>query len=206
MAQTKEKREPMNAVKLRVREAALTLREFTLDQLVKATGFKRLSVQTELTRMREDRYLTSEALPGPHPRPGKPPLIYRLTPDRERLEELITEVRPFRPKFTEPARPSGRNYTVARQFLDRVAGEEYQDEEGKDVLLENVAEALELAWAEEGETETIPDAFIKYEWARLYFWRGEYDAAEPLFVETRAAFAGSEEYADEVAKVGHYLA
>src|SRR4051812_45785766 len=49
-------------VKIRVRQKAIQLREFTARQLVEATGLKDSSVQTELQRMKHERLLSVRRL------------------------------------------------------------------------------------------------------------------------------------------------
>src|SRR6185503_5571837 len=152
-------RTPLNYVKMLVRESALNLREFSVDEMVKATDCKRTSVQNELRHMLEEKYLITKPSSGPHQRPGKPSSIYRLTDDEKKIEELVQEVRRFRPRRDPGPRTLGRNYDLAREFLDRAGA---APEAERKALLATADNLLQAAWADQGGTGGVDDAFFKY--------------------------------------------
>jgi hypothetical protein len=195
-------RRPLNYVKTLVRESALDLREFSVEEIVKATGCKRPSVQSELRHMVAEGYLTTTSVAGPHQRPGKPSSVYRLVDDEEKLHGLIREVRAFRPR-PEPSSPQlGQNYQLARQLLDRanVAPEAEQT-----ALLATAQDLLHAAWAEEGDTGRLSDAFFKFEQGRLLSMKKDYEPASRLLQEAVQRFSSHQGYAAEREKAFQHL-
>jgi len=205
MTEDKEnKKSPLNSVKIQVREAALEMREFNVDDMAKATGCKKDSVETEIRRLVNGGYLTTKAATGPHSRRGKPSSFYRLVDDEEKVRQLIGEVKTFRPHRAKGPQPQGRNYQLARQFLDRAAAPSTPDTE-RTALLNQAENLLAVTWADEGGTGTVSDAFIQYEQGRLLLRKKEYDQAEKILRESEQTFARFGEYAEEREKINQHL-
>jgi hypothetical protein len=198
-----EKRQ-MNEVRLRVRESALILQEFTVDQIIKATGLNPDSVRTELRRMKAEKFLTSESLSGRQQGPGGPPSVYRLTPDPEKRLALSRQVRAFYPTFPEPTRPTSPHYLIASQLLGQIVEGDYKNDTERVALLNKANESLEFAWYDEGEPEGLVNAFIQYQKARLKYAVGEYDRAEEIFKNCKAAFVTAE-LPDDIARTEEYM-
>ena len=205
MTEDKEnKKRPLNSVKVQVREAALEMREFNVEDMAKATGCKKESVETEIRRLVNGGYLTTKAATGPHSRRGKPSSLYRLVDDEEKVRQLISEVKSFRPHRAKRPQPRGRNYELARQFLDRAAASSISDVE-RTALLNQAENLLAVTWADEGGTGTVSDAFIQYEQGRLLLRKKEYDQAEKTLRESEQTFARFGEYAEEIEKINQHL-
>lgn len=181
-----EKRQ-LGKVKLRVRGKALLLREFTLEQMVKATGLNQESVQSELRRMRNEGFLTSQRVESEGQR-GAPPCLYRLTSDPELRLELSQQVEEFYPETPPSVRPTSPHYFTAIDLLDQVERGNYSNTE-RTLLLGRSADALEFAWHDEGEPEGVINAFIECERGRLEYLRGNYDEAEATFMRAVQTFA-----------------
>lgn len=197
MAQKKE----MGKVKLRVRENALTMKEFTVEEMVKATGFNEDSVVSELRRMRQGGLITAHNVKTSQR--GRPRRIFRLTSDPEKRLMLSSQVAEFYPKPPAQARPTSHHYFNAVSLLDSFeAGDCDEEERGK--LLSECEEELSFAWHEEGSPEGVLDAFIQSQKGRVEYLRGNYEQAESLLeksMETFAAFGLPE----EKAWAGEYL-
>lgn len=205
MTEDKEnKKSPLNSVKVQVREAALEMREFSVDDMAKATGCKKDSVETEIRRLVNGGYLTTKAATGPHSRRGKPSSLYRLVDDEEKVRQLIGEVKSFRPRRAKGPAPQGRNYQLARQFLDRAADLSTPEAE-RTALLNQAENLLAVTWADEGGTGTVRDAFIQYEQGRLLLRKKDYDQAEKILRESGQTFARFGGYAEEREKINQHL-
>lgn len=179
-------KQKMGKVKLRVREAALRLREFTVDQMVKATGFNQESVQSELRRMREKGLLTVGGRTSSGQR-GAPVCIYRLTDDPEVRLGLASDIEEFFSNPHQQDTPSSQHYFDAVQFLDEAEGK--QDGEIKNQLLQKAEEELDFTWYEEGEPKGAVAAYLKCQSGRLEYLKGNYDRAEELLKAAKQSFA-----------------
>jgi hypothetical protein len=195
-------RQPLNYVKTRVRQRALDLREFTVEQMVRATSCKRASVQSEIRHMVKDGYLTTQPSNGPRQRLGKPTSVYRLVEDEEKLDRLIAEVTAFRPQRDQGPRQLSHNYQFARQLLDRAVEAPEAD---RNPMLKVAERTLRAAWADEGDTGGVEDAFFKYEQGRLLFLRKDYEPAGRLFKEAAQTFGRYPGYEAERAKAWEHL-
>jgi len=180
-------KQQMGRVKLRVREVALTLKEFTAEQMIKATGFNSDSVQSEIRRMREDGFLTAERLNGPVGQRGAPPCIYRITSDPELRLVLAKQVQEFYPKAPSPTHPTSEHYVNAVARLDEIEQGRVNDTD-RAALLEECKEELEFAWYEEGEPKDVIDAYIQRQKGRMEYIKGNYDEAELLFNRSLSIF------------------
>ena len=78
-------------VKFKVRQNALFLREFTISQLVHATGLNPESVRTEVQRLEQEGFIVPEC------RPGQREARYRLSGDPEKRLELSRSLDAFYP-------------------------------------------------------------------------------------------------------------
>jgi len=194
----------MSKVKFQVRYNALMLSQFTVEQMVKATGLNPESVRTELQRMRQEGLLTSGPLAGERRGRGGRPAVYKLTSDPEKRLALSRSVRAFYPEPPRPVRPTSRHYLVANRILDRIATGQYKDDQECEAFLQEARERLEFAWYDEGEPEGLIRAYIDRERARLEYLWVNYETAEALFRQVRETFAAAELH-DEVAKVDEYL-
>lgn len=181
----------MSQVKFKVRYHALLLREFTVADIVSATGLNPESVRTELQRMRQDGLLRSEAQPSTEERHGRASL-YRLTDDPEARLTLSRSVEAFYPPPPPNNRPTSRHYQLAQQLLDQALNTTNSQ---RHQLLEDAVRALEMAeQAEYDETASIK-AYFDYERARLAYLRGEYEQAEHAFKQLRERFSASDDQA-----------
>jgi DNA-binding transcriptional ArsR family regulator len=195
----------MSEVKFKVRHNTLLLREFTVEQMVRATGLKPESVRTELQRMRQEGLLASAPLAEKRRGRGGRPALYKLTPDPEKRLALSREVESFFPEPPQPTRPTSRHYLVASRILDRIAAGQYKDDRECEALLQEARERLDFACYDEGEPEGLIRAYIDRERARLKYLCANDETAEALFHQVRDAFVSAELH-DEVAKVDEYLA
>lgn len=172
-------------VKLKVRRTALLLREFTVSQLVRATGLNPESVRTEVQRLKQEGFLISEH------QPGQREAVYRLTDDPEKRLELSRSVETFYPAPPETSRPTTRFYHAARHTLnqaERAKGREREE------LLTQAARQLEGAWEAEGASRA-PDpvqAHLLRERGRLAYLRGvSLDEARRYFEQAREKFTAA---------------
>lgn len=196
----------MSEVKLKVRYNALFLREFTVADMVRATGLKPESVRTELQRMRREGLLTSEPLTEKRRGRGGRPALYKLTQDPEKRLALSHEVESFFPEPLQPIppRPTSRHYLVASRILDRVATGYYKTDKERDTALQEAEERLKFAEYEEGESQELIRAYIDRERARLEYLRGHDETAESLFRQVQEAFTTAE-LDHEVERINEYL-
>jgi DNA-binding transcriptional ArsR family regulator len=171
-------------VKFKVRRNALLLREFTIAQLVCATGLNPESVRTEVQRLKREGLVTSER------RPGQREALYRLSDDPERRLALSRSVEAFYPEPPEPipSRPTSRLYQTALRSLDQA-----EKEKGKrrEELLAQAAHQLEGAWQAEGASRApeLVQAHILRERGRLAYLQGQREPARELLTQAREAFA-----------------
>ncbi|HEY0602425.1 MAG TPA: sigma factor-like helix-turn-helix DNA-binding protein [Herpetosiphonaceae bacterium] len=174
----------MSQVKFKVRYHALLLREFTVADIVSATGLNPESVRTELQRMRQDGLLKSETQTGAAERHGRASL-YRLTDDPEARLTLSRSVEAFYPPPPPSTRPTSRHYQLAQQLLDQALNTTNSQ---RHQLLDDAQSALEMA--EQAEYDAHPEikAYFEYERARLAYLRGEYTQAEQTFTQLRDRF------------------
>ncbi len=173
-------------VKFKVRQNALLLREFTIAQLVRATGLNPESVRTEVQRLRREGMVTSER------KPGRREALYRLSDDPEKRLALSRSVEAFYPEPPEPIppRPTSRLYQAALQSLDQA-----EREKGKPSkeLLAQAEHQLEGAWQAEGASRApeLVQAHILRERGRLAYLQGQREPARELLTRAREAFAAA---------------
>lgn len=201
------KKAGMSEVKFKVRHNALYLREFTVADMVRATGLKPESVRTEVQRMRGEKMLTSEPLKEKRLGRGGRPALYKLVRDPEKRLALSHEVESFfpEPRQAFPLRPSSRHYLVATRLLDRIVEGYYKTDREMNTALEEAEEHLKFAEYEEGKSEALISAYIDRERARVEYLRCENETAEALFHQARQAFKAAE-LDHEVTRVDEYLA
>jgi tetratricopeptide (TPR) repeat protein len=180
----------MGKVKLRVRENALRMREFTVEQMIKATGFNQESVQSELRRMRVEGLLTVPTRVPTTQQRGAPPCLYRLTSDPEARLELASQIEDFFSKPKEHGHPTSQHYFEAVKLLDQMETNEV-DKTIRRSLIDSANEELDFAWNEEGEPSGSVDAYIKCQLGRLEYIRGNYNQAEELFLRAQRLFEAS---------------
>jgi len=173
-------------VKFKVRQNALLLREFTIAQLVRATGLNPESVRTEVQRLRQEKFVVSER------RPGRREALYRLSDDPEKRLALSRSVEAFYPEPLEPIppRPTSRLYQAALWSLDQA-----EREKGKrrEALLAQAAHQLEGGWQAEGASRApeLVQAHILRERGRLAYLQGQREPARELLSQAREAFAAA---------------
>lgn len=218
------KREQLSTVKIRVREKALTLGDFTIDEIIHATGLKPNSVRNEIRNMRKEGLLTSirtfepfEGVRGA----GRPPRLYKLSPLKEKRLALAHEVSSFYLKTpsapprqpdvraqVESVRPvmrGGVQFKTAASVLDKAMGMVNENEPGRAALLERAGDSLRRAWDEEVRTAADPvAAVLTYEKARLEYLTGNLAEAERLFGEAGQAFSADNSDA-RAASIEEYL-
>lgn len=175
----------MSQVKFKVRYHALLLREFTVADIVSATGLNPESVRTELQRMRQDGLLTSETQTGAAERHGRASL-YRLTDDPEARLTLSRSVEAFYPPPPPTTRPTSRHYHLAQQLLDQALNTTNSQ---RHQLLNDAQAALEMAEQSEYDIHPAIAAYFEYERARLVYLRGEYAQAEQAFTQLHDRFS-----------------
>lgn len=200
----------LGEVKIRIRSNALTLKEFTVAQMQRITGLNPDSIRTEIQRMKQEGYLTSEPVKESEGR-GAPPHVYKLTSDPERRLELAREVEAFYtpPPPPAPPKPTSLHFKAAVTLINRLAAGQVSEGE-RDEVLDRARHHLDLAMHEEGvgikkdEATEIIGAHINREQGRLEYLRGNDGDAERLFKKAKEVFA-SADLLDEVAKVDEYL-
>ncbi len=162
----------MSQVKFKVRHNALLLREFTVDDMVRATGLNAESVRTELQRMRKEGLVISQPRPDRPKRRGGPPALYRLTDDPRARLALSASIEAFYPPLLPADRPTSRHYLLARHALDQAQTVDGARREGP---LSQAEQDLEMAEQAEGGSlapESVR-AYLQYERARLAYLRDE---------------------------------
>jgi DNA-binding transcriptional ArsR family regulator len=173
-------------VKFKVRRNALLLREFTIAQLVRATGLNPESVRTEVQRLRREGMVTSKR------KPGQREALYRLSDDPEKRLALSRSVEAFYPEPSEPIppRPTSRLYQAALQSLDRA---EREKDERREALLAQAEHQLEGAWQAEGASRApeLVQAHILRERGRLAYLQGQREPAREQLTRARKAFAAA---------------
>jgi DNA-binding transcriptional ArsR family regulator len=173
-------------VKFKVRRNALLLGEFTISQLVRATGLNPESVRTEVQRLRKDGFLVSER------KAGRREALYHLSDDPEKRLALSREVEDFYPEPQDAirARPTSLLYQAALQSLDQA---ERQQGRGREALLKQATHQLEGAWQAEGASRApeLVQAHILRERGRVAYLQGQWEPATQLFLQAKYIFASA---------------
>ncbi len=185
-------------VKIRVRSNALDLKEFTVAQMRRVTGFNSASIRTELQRMKRQGYLTSEPMKEKRGR-GAPPHIYKLTSDPEKRLELSHQVEAFYtpPPPPAPPKPTSLHFKAAVKLVDRLAAGQVSEEE-RDEVLDKARYHLDFAMHEEGvgikkdNTTDIIGAHINFRQAQLECLQGHWPEADALLNRARTVFLAHE--------------
>lgn len=171
-------------VKFKVRRNALLLREFTIAELVRATGLNPESVRTEVQRLKQEELVVSEG------QPGQREALYRLSDDPEKRLSLSRSVEAFYPEPPEPIvpRPTSRLYKDALQTLEQA---EDAESGRREKLLEEAEHQLEGAWQAEGASRApeLVQAHILRERGRLAYLQGKRESAREQLEQAREAFA-----------------
>ena len=182
-------------VKFLVRHNALLLREFTVEQMRRATALNAASIRTELQRMKRQGYLTSHPLQERKRRRGARPHVYTLTDDLEKRLELARSVEAFYapPPASAPPRPTGLHYQGALELIKRLEADQVPAEE-RGGWLSRARERLERSRSEEGvgiregpEAEIVAAHLALLE-ARLALKSEEWAQAEKLLSEAASIF------------------
>lgn len=184
----------MSQVKFKVRHNALLLREFTVADMIRATGLNPESVRTELQRMKQEGLLTSRPYPDKPKKRGGRPALYQLTDDPEARFALSQSIEGFYPPPLPADRPTSRHYQSARQLLDRA---QTADDRQRERLLADAERDLEMAEQAEGGSLT-PErvkAYLQYERVRLVYLRGEHEEAERSLEALREFFVDAHDEA-----------
>ena len=166
-------------VKFKVRYNALIFREFTVSDMVRATGLNPESIRTELQRMKQEGLLTSERHPQKHDKRGGHPSIYRLADDPEARLALSESIEAFYPSLPTGNEPTSRHYMSAKQTLDLA---QTADEPECKQLLAAVKDDLEIAEQAEGGSLASDSvkAHLQYERARFVYLKGKHELAQEL--------------------------
>jgi len=174
-------------VKFKVRRNALLLGEFTIAQLVRATGLNPESVRTEVQRLRQEGMIASEN------KPRQREALYRLSDDPEKRLALSRSVEAFYPEPSEPVppRPTSRLYQDALQTLDEA---EREKGERREALVKQAAHQLEGAWEAEGASRApeMVQAHLFREQGRLACLQGRREQAEEWFNQAREEFSAAD--------------
>jgi len=197
-------------VKIRIRSNALTLKEFTVAQMRRATGLNPASIRTELQRMKRQSYLTSEPMKEKRGR-GAPPHIYKLTSDPEKRLELSRQVEAFYtpPPPPAPPKPTSLHFRAAVKLIDGLAAGQVSEEERGEVL-DKARYHLDFAMHEEGvgikkdEATDIIGAHIDFRKVQLECLQGHWSEAVNLLNRARTVFL-AHELEEPVAQVEAYL-
>jgi hypothetical protein len=184
-------------VKLRVRQSALLLREFTISQLVRVTGLNPESVRTEVQRLKREGNVVSGRQAGLRER------LYRLCDDPEKRLALSRSVETFYPSPPEPQVPTSHHYERALRILDRAETAKGAEREE---LLRQAEHWLEGAWQSEGASRAPASvqAHIQREQGRLAYLRGDLSRAEAWLQQAREKFVVGNQ-PGEVRLVDEYL-
>ncbi|MGO8669956.1 MAG: hypothetical protein ACLQVD_01085 [Capsulimonadaceae bacterium] len=155
-------------VKGRVRKHALLLQSFTLATIANVTDLKETSISTELDRMMRDGLLTSDQ---------KKPATYTLTEDPEKRLKLSEEIFPSTTTITDThIMPTGPHWDRAVDLIDRAQSLSGQPSACLSLLAaarEELSAAVEAAgWTNAPASVQV---YLKFEGARLAFWRGLLD-------------------------------
>jgi len=193
-------KEQMGKVKLRVRESALTMKKFTVEEMVRVTGLNEDSVVSELRRMRKSGFISAHNVN--RSQPGRPRRIYKLTSDPEKRFKMSAQVAEFYPKPLAQARPTSHHYFNAVSLLDSLGASEKAEERAK--LLGECEDELSFAWYEEGAPDGILDAFIRSQKGRVEYLKGNYEQAQALFEKAMETFTAND-LPEEKAWVGEHL-
>jgi len=171
-------------VKFKVRRNALLLREFTISELVRATGLNPESVRTEVQRMKQEELLFPET------ESRQRETIYRLSDDPKKRLALSRSVEAFYPKSPKPfmPRPTSRLYKAAVISLNQVDKKKGKQREE---LLNQAEHQLEGAWEAEGASRApkLVQAHILRERGRLAYLRAKWESAKELFELALEIFA-----------------
>jgi DNA-binding transcriptional regulator GbsR (MarR family) len=186
-------------VKFKVRRNALLLREFTIAELVRATGLNPESVRTEVQRLKQEEFLVSEH------RPGQREALYRLSDDPEKRLAFSRSIEAFYPEPAKPIvpRPTSRLYQAALRSLSQA--EEARGTQCEE-LLKQAEHQLEGAWEAEGASRApeLVQAHILRERGRLVYLQGKRESAQKLLTQAREIFAAAD-LESEVRLVDEYL-
>jgi len=170
-------------VKLKVGRAALLLGEFTIAQIVRATGLRPNSVRTEVQRLRRRGMITSRR------EPGRREALYSLADDPEKRLALSRSIEALYPEPPVPIsrRPTSRLYQAALRTLDQA---EREKGERRRELVEQAAHQLEGAWEAEGASRApeLVQAHLLREQGRLAYLQGRLELAKELFNRARESF------------------
>jgi len=186
-------------VKFKVRRNALLLGEFTIAQLVRATGLNPESVRTEVQRLRQEGMIASEH------KPGQREALYRLSDDAEKRLALSRNVEAFYPEPPEPIppRPTSRLYQDALETLD-----EAEREKGarREILVRQAAYQLEGAWQAEGagRAPELVQAHLFREQGRVACLEGRREQALERFSQARDKFSAADAES-EIRLIDEYL-
>jgi hypothetical protein len=183
-----------NEVKIRVRSNALDLVEFTVEKMQQVTGLNPASIHTELTRMKRAGYLTSSPLPGARRGRGAPPHLYRLTDDKDKLDELASSVEAFyQPPGPARAQPTSLHYQAACTLIDQLERDQAPIIE-RETAVTRATYYLDMAAADEGitvegdEKTEIVAAYLTLLRARLAIVQKHWSEAETYLAEARSTF------------------
>lgn len=163
-------------VKFNVRHNALLLHDFTVADMVRATSLNAESVRTELQKMREEGFLTSQPYPKKSGRPGGQLVVYRLTDDPTARAALAQSIEAFSPPQPSAELITGQHYLLARQLLNRA---QTAAAPCRAPVLADAAKALVIAAQTEGGSRASErvKACLQYEEARLAYLEGAYQKA-----------------------------
>lgn len=180
----------MSQVKFKVRYHALLLREFTVADIVSATGLNPESVRTELQRMRQEGLLRSQPHASPAAEHHGRAALYCLTDDPEARLVLSRSIEAFYPPPPSANCPTSRHYLLAQRLLDQALNTTNSQRRR---LLADATSALEMAeQAEGGElaSESIK-AHLQFERARLAYLHGDYQQAADSFSQLHDFFTAT---------------
>jgi tetratricopeptide (TPR) repeat protein len=176
----------MSEIKFKVRYSALLLKEFTVADIIKATGLNPESVRTELQRMRQEGLLISSPHPDKQKKRGGRPSVYRLADDTDKLLALSQSVEAFYPP--EPSnKPTSRYYESAKQSIAQALVSDHSERRR---LLLKAGNELDMAEQAEGGdlAKDLVKNYLMYERARIVYLAGNHDSALKIFEELHKYF------------------
>jgi RNA polymerase sigma factor (sigma-70 family) len=180
----------MSQVKFKVRYHALLLQEFTVADIIRATGLNPESVRTELQRMRQEGLLTSQPYTERSTDRQGRSALYRLTDDPEARLTLSHSIEAFYPIPPATARPTSRHYLAAQRLIDQALNTSHPQ---RQELIDQAAATLEMAeQAEGGDSAPEPVRHcLQYERARLSYLCGHDEAAANTFHALHTVFSAT---------------
>lgn len=196
----------MSEVKYKIRYNVLLLREFTVAELIKATGLNPESIRTELQRMRQEGLLTSTPDPNKPEKRGGQPSIYRISDDPEKRLLLSKSIEAFSvpPVDIDKDEPTSRFYNSAKSLIDSTLNAKSKTSNSvRKKLIKKAQEDLDKAEQAEGGNliSEVNRAYINFERARLAYIDGRFNDAHDILQSIRLLLLST----NKDSSIGRYI-